>query len=36
MSIEFEVKVNRAHGSLRIIVPKEVALSINEGDTVLV
>ncbi len=38
MPIEFEVRVNRVHGSLRITMPKEVAkaLSIKEGDVVLV
>ena len=36
--IEFEVKVNRVHGSLRMTIPKEVAksLSIREGDVILV
>jgi AbrB family looped-hinge helix DNA binding protein len=38
MPIEFEVKINRVHGSLRMTIPKEVAkaLSIKEGDIVLV
>ncbi len=38
MPIEFEVKINRVHGSLRMTIPKEVAkaLSIKEGDLVLV
>jgi AbrB family looped-hinge helix DNA binding protein len=38
MPIEFEVKINRVHGSLRMTIPKEVAraLSIKEGDTALV
>jgi AbrB family looped-hinge helix DNA binding protein len=36
--IEFEVKVNRVHGSLRMTIPKEIAkaLTIREGDVVLV
>jgi len=38
MPIEFEVKVNKVHGSLRMTIPKEVAkaLSIEEGNVVLV
>ena len=38
MPIEFEVKINRVHGSLRMTIPKEVAqaVSIKEGDIVLV
>jgi AbrB family looped-hinge helix DNA binding protein len=38
LPVEFEVKINRVHGSLRMTVPKEVAkaLSIKEGDVVLV
>ena len=36
--IEFEVKVNRVHGSLRMTIPKEIAkaMTIREGDVVLV
>lgn len=38
MPIEFEVKINKVHGSLRMTIPKEVAraLAIKEGDTALV
>ena len=38
MPVEFEVKINRVHGSLRMTVPKEVAkaLTIKEGDIVVV
>jgi antitoxin component of MazEF toxin-antitoxin module len=38
MPIEFEIKINRVHGSLRMTIPKEVAkaLSVKEGDVVLV
>ena len=38
LPVEFEVKINKVHGSLRMTVPKEVAkaLSIKQGDIVLV
>jgi len=38
LPVEFEVKINRVHGSLRMTVPKEVAkaLTIKEGDIVVV
>jgi AbrB family looped-hinge helix DNA binding protein len=38
MPVEFEVRVNRVHGSLRMTIPKEIAraLQVKEGDTVLV
>jgi len=38
LPVEFEVKINKVHGSLRMTVPKEVAkaLSFREGDIVLV
>jgi len=38
MPIEFEIKVVRVAGSLRMTIPKEIAkaLSIEAGDTVLV
>lgn len=33
MPIEFEVKINRVHGSLRMTVPKEVATIVLVGLT---
>jgi hypothetical protein len=38
LPVEFEVKINKVHGSLRMTVPKEVAkaLSVKQGDIVLV